>query len=543
MERPMIPVALLTAHPGNVRADRQADRQFCQSVAGAGIITPLEITTSPDGGYVVVDGNIRLDAAIQVGLDAVPYVFSPGTADHAGRQYLHMLISSRFRRDLNVHEEAAALFCASQAGMSRAQIRRATGLKASEVRAGITAGGLSESTREQTGDAEYEWTLEDLALLSPFEDDPEAMSRILRALDYGQPLAYITQKLTDEREQRARHDELLADLHERGVTVVDQPPPGAVSVSMLRAGSTSDHIQSQDSDVPGGEGDGPGQGGEMDPAAHASCPGAVAVLRPWQEEPSWYCLDPARYGHASRLEQPSAAAGTGRADGGSGAGSTGGSPASGPDRKLVIEGNRAWGSAASVRHRWLTEFLSRKAPPAGTGALVAQFVTTQLLTMPQPLRQALPSILGREMYRALGGSAPGAAGTAAQPRLWLLALAPVAACYEDQMTGSGEQRSTWRTDRYSPCPRPDAGTWLRFLAQAGHQLSPIEQAVADGAAYQGDAPGDTLGQSGPSGPGTPAGQADSTPESPSGPAHDGREPAPASGGGEEGAAAGPPLAA
>ena len=109
-ERPMIPVARLTAHPGNVRTDRQADRQFCQSVAGAGIITPLEITTSPDGGYVVVDGNIRLDAASKVGLDAVPYVFSPGTADHAGQQYLHMLISSRFRRDLNVHEEAAALF-------------------------------------------------------------------------------------------------------------------------------------------------------------------------------------------------------------------------------------------------------------------------------------------------------------------------------------------------------------------------------------------------------------------------------------------------
>ena len=56
-ERPMIPVALLTAHPGNVRDDKQADKAFCQSVAAAGIITPLEITTSPDhDGYVVVDG-------------------------------------------------------------------------------------------------------------------------------------------------------------------------------------------------------------------------------------------------------------------------------------------------------------------------------------------------------------------------------------------------------------------------------------------------------------------------------------------------------
>jgi hypothetical protein len=150
-ERPMIPVALLMAHPGNVREDKQADKAFCQSVAAAGIITPLEITTSPDhDGYVVVDGNIRLDAAIKTGLDAVPYVFSPGTADDAGQQFLHMLISSRFRRDLTVHEEAAALFSASEAGMSKPEIRRATGLKTSEVRAGITAGGLSAKTRELT---------------------------------------------------------------------------------------------------------------------------------------------------------------------------------------------------------------------------------------------------------------------------------------------------------------------------------------------------------------------------------------------------------
>jgi ParB-like chromosome segregation protein Spo0J len=155
-ERPMIPVTLLTAHPGNVRTDKQADREFCESVAAAGIITPLEITTSPDhDGYVVVDGNIRLDAAIKLGLEAVPYVFSPGTPDDAGQQFLHMLISSRFRRDLSVHEEAAALFSASEAGMTRKDIRGATGLKANEVRAGITAGRMAgEPERDRRRRAE-----------------------------------------------------------------------------------------------------------------------------------------------------------------------------------------------------------------------------------------------------------------------------------------------------------------------------------------------------------------------------------------------------
>jgi ParB family transcriptional regulator, chromosome partitioning protein len=491
-ERPMIPVALLTAHPGNVRDDKQADRQFCQSVAAAGIITPLEITTSPDhDGYIVVDGNIRLDAAIKVGLDAVPYVFSPGTADDAGQQFLHMLISSRFRRDLNVHEEAAALFSASEAGMTRADIRRATGLKAAEVRAGVAAGRLSPGTRELTEAADYEWTLEDLALLAPFEGDPDAMNRIMREVGYGQPLAYVVQKLTDERERRARRDKLVAELEEQGVTVLDEPPAGAVSVTMLRADSApAGDDAGQDGGSQGEDADGAGQDQEMDPAAHASCPGAVAVLRSWREEPSWYCLDPARYGHASKWQLRTLPAPADDPGSGSDAGSPGDSPAPDPGRKLVIEGNKAWVAAGTVRQRWLAEFLSRKSPPSGTGALVAQFVTTQIITMPQPLRQALGHIRDHEMYRTLGGPGADAAASAAQPRLWMLALAPIAAAYEDQMTGTGEQRSTWRTDRYAPCPRADSGAWLRFLARAGYPLSPIEHAVADGVPYRGDIPSD-----------------------------------------------------
>lgn len=446
-ERPMIPVELLTAHPGNVRQDRQADRAFCQSVAAAAIITPLEITTSPDhDGYVVVDGNIGLDAAIKAGLDAVPYVFSPGTADDAGQQYLHMLISSRFRRDLTVHEEAAALFSASEAGMSKAAIRRATGLPASQVRAGIAAGGLSAKTRELAEAGCYEWTLEDLALLAPFENDPATMSRILEAAEHGQPLTYIVQKLHDEREARSRRAELIAGLEAKGVTVLDHAPDGAASLHGLRADPAPGPAENPDSDGPpgttpadddctGGDGEpGGGQAGdEMDPAVHASCPGAVAVLRPWQDEPAWYCRDPGRYGHA-RKHHP--ALPPARGDGDSGTGTPGDSPEPDPGRKLVIEGNKAWDAAGKVRHRWLAEFLSRKTPPPGTGTLVPQFVTTQIIAMPPPLRQALGGIRNTGTYQRLSGPAPDDAAGAAQPRLWMLALAPIAAAYEDQMTGT-----------------------------------------------------------------------------------------------------------
>jgi ParB family transcriptional regulator, chromosome partitioning protein len=71
-------------------------------------------------------------------------------------------------------------------------------------------------------------------------------------------------------------------------------------------------------------------------------------------------------------------------------------------------------------------------------------------------------------------------------------LALVAAAYEGAMSGTEAARSTWRTDRYSPCPRPDAGRYLAFLASIGYHLTVIEQAVADGVPYTGDTPAEPI---------------------------------------------------
>jgi hypothetical protein len=45
--RPVIAVALLEAHPGNVRRDLALDEEFIASVRELGILTPLRVT--PDG--------------------------------------------------------------------------------------------------------------------------------------------------------------------------------------------------------------------------------------------------------------------------------------------------------------------------------------------------------------------------------------------------------------------------------------------------------------------------------------------------------------
>ena len=68
------------------------------------------------------------------------------------------------------------------------------------------------------------------------------------------------------------------------------------------------------------------------------------------------------------------------------------------------------------------------------------------------------------------------------------------------MAGDGDRRNTWRTDRWAPCSRKEAGRWLTFLASLGYELSAIEQAVARGVPYEGE---DTPAEPDAGGTGTP----------------------------------------
>ena len=163
-----------------------------------------------------------------------------------------------------------------------------------------------------------------------------------------------------------------------------------------------------------------------------------------------------------------------------------------PGRRLVIEGNKAWAAAAEVRRRWLPQLFARRAAPRE----VARFVAAQLLVMPEPLRLGLAAAPGSPLFTEVTGlhadQAAEGCDTCPAVRLPLLMLAPIAAAYEAAMSGTEAARSTWRADRYSPCPRPDAGRYLAFLASIGYHLTVIEQAVADGVPYTGDTPAEPI---------------------------------------------------
>jgi ParB family chromosome partitioning protein len=76
-------------------------------------------------------------------------------------------------------QEADALFAAREAGATRARIRKATGLKASDVTAALAAATLSPDTRATIDALGHQLALDQLAVFA--ENDPQAIARLTTA--------------------------------------------------------------------------------------------------------------------------------------------------------------------------------------------------------------------------------------------------------------------------------------------------------------------------------------------------------------------------
>src|ERR1019366_7835688 len=393
-------------------------------------------------------------------------------ADEPG-QYLDIWISHRHRSPLTLIEEADALFAAHEAGASKTRIRKSTGLKPPQVGAALAAARLSGETRETVEALPQEMTLEGLAIFAEFDGDAQAIARLSDVCRWGGSLEHQAELLRQERDE---HEGLCEELTNAGVTVTDALPLGAQLLAALRH-----------------------DGADLTPETHAGCPGRGAFFRSYDPTtPVHYCAEPAAHGHPVRGGGAARSAATTNAVGAHSSDGTHGPADPDPERpdparRLVIEGNKAWKAAAEVRKRWLTAHLfARRTAPREA----ASFIARQLLAMPDPLRQGLAPAHSRLLFSEITGHHADrwaeACDTTPAARLPLLILSPIAVAYEQAMI-EGEGKNTWRTDRYSPCPRPEAGRYLAFLASVGYELSAIEQSVASGTHYTGDTePGDPL---------------------------------------------------
>lgn len=441
-----IPLHLLDHHPGNVRADYALTEAFCRSLAAEQQVA-VHVVPIPDNhlrgegeeGYRfwVTKGNRRLAAARQEQLpDLVCLIDLAKAGDRAG-QFVDMVVENddEFRRGLTAFEQAQALFAAYEAGASRTRIRKLTGRTREQVAGAITAGRLSTQTRQAAQEMDYDWTLEDLALLAEFDGDEEALAEIHQRVGWGHKVRYAVEYIRTERAEAAERVRVRAELQQAGIRVSDDIPPGALTLSRL-------------ADVVEG----------FDPGTHTTCEGHGVFLRSrGTATPLAYCTGPEQHGYAPP-EAPSAS-------GAPVVGSAASAKATELERRLVIEGNRAWKASAAVRQEWVAGLLARATAPKPVLAWVAR----QLMEMPTPLRDKLTGARHTALWAKLAGTIDAASTAAVRPgRLPLLALAPIAVAYEHQMTVPDSARYIWRDDRAGGVSRPDARAYLSLLVELGY---------------------------------------------------------------------------
>jgi ParB family chromosome partitioning protein len=468
--RAMIATELLTAHPGNVRRDIHLDQEFVESIRELGILTALRITPDGSGGYRVIEGHRRLAAAEHLGLTEVPYDLAVEREGDEAGQFLDMYVTNHHREGLSTLEEADALFGASASGASRRRIRKATGLSAEELASALAAGGMSGVARETAAAFGRSITLDQVALFAEFQDDEDAIGLIMDDICNGRSGQHVAERLRQERAAAAARQQLITQLVADGYEIADQYPEARQLLTYLAH-----------------------DGQDLTPETHAACPGRAVYLVSYNPPTvTHFCTDPAAHGHESRLLGSAlpdlSGSGTSGSEDVDSPPAPGAAPTPDPARRLVIEGNKAWAAAANVRKRWLAgSLLARRTAPRE----VMPFVTTQLLEMPAPVRDAITHASRSSLFAEItGGTMRHDDNTSTLPaeRLRIAILAVIATCYEERMDGE-QGRYTWRTDRrFTQCPREDAGAYFRFLASVGYELAPIEQAVADGVPYTGDEP-------------------------------------------------------
>ncbi|WP_055483802.1 ParB/RepB/Spo0J family partition protein [Sphaerimonospora mesophila] len=458
-----IPLKFLDHHPDNVRSDFALTGAFCQSLAAEQQV-PVHVIPIPadhqraegeeDHRFWVTKGNRRLAAARSTQLpDLLCLIDLAKAGDRAG-QFIDMVVENddEFRHGLTAFEQAQALFEAHQAGANRTRLQKATGRNRRQISEALTAGGLSATTRQAARQMDYEWTLEDLALLAEFDGDEEGLAEIHERLRWGGKVRYVVERVRTERAEAAEQARLRAELEQAGITVTEQLPPGALTLARL--------IDAVDG---------------FDPDTHTTCGGHGVYFRSFDKTtPVAYCTTPDQHGHAAPI--PPVEAGTTEPEPGK---------ADDLERRLVIEGNRAWKASAVVRQEWVTALLARSTAPKPVLAWVAR----QLVEMPNPLRDKLTAARHSTLWATLTGNFSVDSAVTVRPgRLPLLALAPIVVAYEHQLTVPDTARYTWRQDRSGPVSRADAAAYLSLLAELGYLPTPIEQAIIDGVPYRGDAP-------------------------------------------------------
>jgi len=126
----MIPLEQLHPNPRNVRDDLGNLTELAASIRAVGLLQPLVVTKRQAGGWLIVDGHRRYQAALVAGANALPCVARRGDGDDTA-----VMLAAAMHKQLGPLEQAAALDRLRRRGLGVADIANRTGYTQATVRA------------------------------------------------------------------------------------------------------------------------------------------------------------------------------------------------------------------------------------------------------------------------------------------------------------------------------------------------------------------------------------------------------------------------
>lgn len=416
----------------NIRKKVRLDKAFVASIRQYGVLVPVLGRTDADGKILIRDGQRRLMAAREAGVQLPVYLVNG--SDKKSVRIIEQF-ATYHRHGLSPAERADAWQQLALEGMSAATIARRTGAEKAEVETGLV---VAQNETASQAASDYDLTLEQASVLIELEGDSDAVER-LREVAKSDPSSFDhrAQQLLDAKVTQDKIAKLRAEHEGNGVAVVDWPSWHDTEVAFLRDLRTADGEPVTDENYAGKPGYAMAVGDNYGTVS------AEAVVVGWKEQ------------------------GLRRADGRGG-------PARGPmtdkekaERRIVVANNKAWDSAAKVRRAWIRTLLSRKKLPADA----LTFGVRVLVEEASVIERA-----GTNGHRTAGQLFAGDGVTARATLAKTIDETPGKATHVLLAVALGAleasvDRSTWRN------PTDRARRFLLQLAAWGYTLSDVEQLV------------------------------------------------------------------
>jgi len=448
----------------NVRRTARRDPAFEKSIKERGVLEVITIYQDEDLVVVVDRGERRTLAAVKAKLPTVPVrVVEPPTEVD---RIVDQLSENLHRQDMVSDDVVAGFEQLALAEVSPAQIAKQMGVKRSVVDASLAVAS-SEQTRARL--AADELTLDQAAIFAEFEHDPEAVGALDQALRWGRSLEHAAQRLRDAAADAAALAAEVERLRGEGLPVLDPEAADDMKAMSHRLDSlvTADGEPVPEDQWPSVAGAAVVVVEEWDyPETDEDANGEAADTEPVRVYvPVWVTTDPEQAGLVDpftyrRSQGTDVDASRAEAD----------IEAKKAERRTVLANNKAWRSAEPVRREWLAGFVTRKTPPKGAEALIAESVLTGHHTLSKAMDHRHPrliALLGIEAPSGYYGSSEAVESLLAKqhsPKAQVaLLLCAVIAAWEDT-TGV----HTWRnvTDWDSRI--------MTALVEWGYQPSEVE---------------------------------------------------------------------